>query len=1167
MSRFIRQGKNVLRVTLRSPGLGNRHVSVVSCLAIGVITGVIAFINPVLAQNDLRDIPEPDPVAELAAMTADPLASINLFASDPEIRKPIQVNFDASGGLWVASSESYPQIEPGQLPNDKIVVLRDKDGDGVAESSQVFAEGLLIPTGILPDGASAAYVAEGTQLLYLQDTDNDGRADKRQVVLSGFGTEDTHHLVHTLRWGPDGCVYFNQSIYIHSHIDTPDGTRHLDGGGIWRYRPTTGELEVVCKGFVNPWGHVFDATGESFVTDGAFFEGINYVFPDSVWVTSPGATRWLQGMNPGSPKHCGLEILSGTHIPPEWAGDLVTSDFRSHRVCRFTLKPSESSYISRQQPEIITTSHIAFRPIDGRMGPDGALYVADWYNPIIQHGEVDFRDERRDRKHGRIWRVSFPGRPLDPWPNFEAASIDELLSFLEDDSLAVRQFARQELWQRDADETTSAIDRWQQAASEQQNPQRILERLWLADRLDRLPINLAKRALADRSSSSETMLRPAIRSVWRQLNKMPADSEVRRELTTLILAKTTDPNPKVRLEAVVCCGQLDTLEAAKQAIAAAQLPMDASLDFAIWQSLSKLQTQWINASNRGEISWEGKESALAFAVASVNTPAAAATIVSRMTPDKLTQPSADSLFSAAVNASDTSQLGQLLGAALAVTSLDRRSSLLNILLARTARDQAVPDSADELVADQINSVDDLVANEVWARGIANASAAWKISRLEPVLIEAVPRVPESLRRELVLAIGAFNSPNAKVAIENFSVSSDPQLQVAAIESLISLRPRAAIEPLMTLLKTGAPSEATLNVIDTIVKRKELPGLLAEKLDGESLDVDAARLLVRRVRAAGGSETLEAALRKAGNLEDAAWKLTPELSNRILARVKTEGSAEAGEAIYRRANLQCIQCHAIGPAGGLVGPNLISIGGSAQSDYILESLIDPSAKLKEGYTTLSVLTDEGKLFSGIVIGRDDAMLRLRLADATETQIAIDSIEEEAPGKSLMPAGMLDGLAEKELVDLVAFLSELGRTPTYTLSTEPIVRSLETLVYTNESNRVLNRTSTDSVASDNDQMQWRLQTSKVGGTIPLTELDQFKQHREVPPTSFIRFDVDLAEPGSLGVVIPTEGIEAWVDGKPTPIWNLQSLQLDAGSHRVVLAIDRTKQTNDFAIKLSM
>lgn len=416
-------------------------------------------------------------------MRLDEAAEVNLFAADPDFSKPIQINFDSTGGLWVASSEVYPQIAPGEIANDKIVVLRDTTGDGIADTRTVFADGLLIPTGVLPDGPNAAYVAESTRLLYLEDTDGDGVADKRRVVFSGFGTEDTHHLVHTLRFGPDGCVYFNQSIYIHTHIETPFGTRHLDGGGIWRYRPSTGRLEVFCKGFVNPWGHTFDAVGESFVTDGAFFEGINYAFPDSVFVTSPGATRWLKGLNPGSPKHCGLEILSGTHIPPAWSGDLVANDFRSHRVCRFTIKPNGSGYISRQQPELITTPHVAFRPIDAKMGPDGALYVADWYNPIIQHGEVDFRDERRDRTHGRIWRVSFPERELDLWPDFAGMDTNELIHLLEDASLPVRQFARQQLWQQaseNPDQVREAIDRW---AS--QNPaDRNLDRNWIYEVLE-----------------------------------------------------------------------------------------------------------------------------------------------------------------------------------------------------------------------------------------------------------------------------------------------------------------------------------------------------------------------------------------------------------------------------------------------------------------------------------------------------------------------------------------------------------------------------------------------------------------------------------------------------------------------------------------------------------
>ena len=164
-------------------------------------------------QRDLKDIPEPDPVAERKQMTVADQAEVNLFASDPDFSKPIQINFDSSGGLWIASSEVYPQIEPGQVANDKIVVVRDTDGDGVADKRTVFADGLLIPTGILPDGPHAAYVAESTRLVYLSDTDNDGVADKRRVVLSGFGTEDTHHLIHTLRFG---WMRLLQPIDLHS---------------------------------------------------------------------------------------------------------------------------------------------------------------------------------------------------------------------------------------------------------------------------------------------------------------------------------------------------------------------------------------------------------------------------------------------------------------------------------------------------------------------------------------------------------------------------------------------------------------------------------------------------------------------------------------------------------------------------------------------------------------------------------------------------------------------------------------------------------------------------------------------------------------------------------------------------------------------------------------
>jgi putative membrane-bound dehydrogenase-like protein len=236
---------------------------------------LLATASPLLAQRNLTQRPDPDPEVERRSFQVAEGFEVNLFAADPLLAKPIQMNFDAEGRLWLVCSEVYPQIEPGQEADDKVLVLEDRDGDGRADRTTVFADGLLIPTGVEP-GDGGAYVANSTELLHFKDTDGDGRADARRVMLSGFGTEDTHHILHTLRWGFDGLLYFNQSIYIHSHIETPYGVRRLGGGGIWQFRPEAMRLEVFLRGLINPWGHHFDRWGQSFATDGAGGEGINY---------------------------------------------------------------------------------------------------------------------------------------------------------------------------------------------------------------------------------------------------------------------------------------------------------------------------------------------------------------------------------------------------------------------------------------------------------------------------------------------------------------------------------------------------------------------------------------------------------------------------------------------------------------------------------------------------------------------------------------------------------------------------------------------------------------------------------------------------------------------------------------------------------------------------
>ncbi|MGH9340178.1 MAG: PVC-type heme-binding CxxCH protein [Acidobacteriota bacterium] len=208
-----------------------------------------------------------DPEAERRTFKLLPGFEVNLFASEPMIGKPVHMTWDSQGRLWVACSQVYPQVTPGEEPNDKIIVLEDSNDDGRADKSTVFADGLLVPTGLeLGDGG--VYVANAPDLLFLKDTDGDGKADLRRVVLSGFGTEDNHHAISAWRWGPGGWLYFQEGTFLHAQVETPHGLVRMENGGVFQFRARSMELNVFADYRAsNPWGHMFDRWGQSILLD------------------------------------------------------------------------------------------------------------------------------------------------------------------------------------------------------------------------------------------------------------------------------------------------------------------------------------------------------------------------------------------------------------------------------------------------------------------------------------------------------------------------------------------------------------------------------------------------------------------------------------------------------------------------------------------------------------------------------------------------------------------------------------------------------------------------------------------------------------------------------------------------------------------------------------
>jgi hypothetical protein len=211
---------------------------------------------------------------------------------------------------------------------------------------------------------------------------------------------------------------------------------------------------------INPWGLCWDKWGNTFATDGAGFGGIHYVFPGAAFESATEVKRTMAGLNPGSPKYCANETISGRHFPEDWQGDIVANDFRANRIVRYKVTDQDGAFVSKLMPDVITSTDRAFRPVDVKMGPDGALYIADWYNPIINHGEVDFRDPRRDKAHGRIWRLTRKGHKPLQRPNITDASLDQLLDFLKSPEQWTRHQAKLRMRGRYPEEVAGGLAKW-----------------------------------------------------------------------------------------------------------------------------------------------------------------------------------------------------------------------------------------------------------------------------------------------------------------------------------------------------------------------------------------------------------------------------------------------------------------------------------------------------------------------------------------------------------------------------------------------------------------------------------------------------------------------------------------------------------------------------------
>ncbi|GDX94160.1 hypothetical protein LBMAG46_41700 [Planctomycetia bacterium] len=569
-----------------------------------------AALPPLPAVNQSRGANEWLSAAdEQRAFQVDPRFEVSLFAGEeqfPDIANPIQMRWDSRGRLWVSCSTTYPHVYPGQEPQDKLVILEDTDGDGRADVSKVFADNLHIPLSF-EFGNGGVFVSEQPQLTFLKDVDGDDRADERQVVLSGFGTEDSHHALHDFIWTPDGDLLLRESVFHHSQVETPWGPVRQQNSGWFRWEPATHRLvSFGSYNSTNPWGVTFDDWGQHIASHpvyAAAFHSLDPPYPQQH--PAPKGLQAYSGV-------CGHELVDQPTFPAELQGSFIKVRYKpTNRVEILKWKAGPNGYEEEYSGDLLFSTNLSFIPVDLQWGPRGDLYVCDWYNPVKGHMQYSLRDERRDRHSGRIWRITAKGLPLTAPPVIADATIEELLELLKRPEYRVRYRAKRELRERDSEAVRAALDVWaeQLDPADPRHRHHQLEALWsyrwagLATMAD--SVELPERPAVTAGAPADARRIPI--SLLRQLlvcdipeARAAAAQQLRwwhpwlPDATELLNAAANDESGLVRMEAAIAATYIGTRAAFDAMQDVLKYPRTGSVGYAITCALGSrtLRPYW-----------------------------------------------------------------------------------------------------------------------------------------------------------------------------------------------------------------------------------------------------------------------------------------------------------------------------------------------------------------------------------------------------------------------------------------------------------------------------------------------------------------------------------------------------------------------------------------------
>ena len=956
---------------------------------------------------------------------------IELVAAEPDIHKPLSINFDPRGRLYISDTVEYP-FPPKGPGRDSLKRLTDTDGDGRYDKVEAYVDRLSMPTGVAPV-PGGVIVFSIPSIKSCLDTDGDDRVDSRKELYTEFGMVDTHGLNNGFTRWLDGWIYACHGYMNTSTVSGSDGQEiTMNSGNGYRFRRDGSHIEYLWHGQVNPYGISFDSLGNIFTAD--CHSKPAYCLLRGAYYPSFGKPHDGLGFGPvmidhthGSTAISGVVHYSADQFPSEYRNTLFIGNCVTGRVNFDTIEVAGSSLRGIEQPDFITCDDPWFRPVELKLGPDGCLYVADFYNCIIGHYEVPLTHPRRDRERGRVWRVYYKGKPAEladkgpgrPRPVADLAQFDmqQLWQRLADANLIVRMLATHEIFDRFGPRAVGPLREWIMAPSD---PRQRAHALWILERSGSLDDALVRRLADDPQRLVRVHLIKALaeRSDW---------SATALDVGDLVRGKLLDPDAFVRRAAVDALGRKPS-------------PGNVDLLMRLWKETPPEDTYLIHTI-RMAIRDHLLQSGIFAASAKVDNDADLVNRFLDVMPGVRSAESADFVLAALeTGKAQPAVKHELIHYAARFCSHDKRPSLDELILTRRGAD--------------VNT--QLAVFNSYRLGIQERGAKlsapfrdWAVELANTLLADTdEARVLIAVRVAGESRIEELRDPLSKIAL---STDKTPQLRTAALQSLLALDKnrllesatkivKNAAEPLgvraiagMALAATGSADARQTLFDQLLIAEKRMAVELAAAL---TMNGEGGRMLLAAVTEGKVSPRLLQDLRVVRQMEHAqipdvaarVAELTKDLpapdeqiaqliAQRRAGFLASKPDPAKGKAVFEK---QCAICHQLAGEGTKVGPDLDGIGHRGL-DRVLEDALDPSHLVDPNFRSTVVITDDGLTHTGLALREEGQVLILVDANGEELRIPLDTIEERMISPlSPMPTVAIDVVSEEEFYHLVEHL---------------------------------------------------------------------------------------------------------------------------------------------------